>query len=257
MSIYQHFRPEEKEFIDQVINWRQYVEDSYAPKLTDFLDPREQKIVNTIIGQNSDVKVAFAGGTNASERKRALLYPTYYEPTEDDFQLSIYEIAYAKKFVTLEHPQVLGSIMSLGLSRSKFGDILIKAGDVQLIVCKEVEDYIRLQLESIGKAKVELKLIEKDKVIALEEEWVEMSTTLASLRLDATIAAIYNISRQKAHVYIASSLVKVNWAAVENASFSCEEGDVISVRGHGRSVIKSLEGKTKKDKWRVVVGKLK
>lgn len=257
MSIYQHFRPEEKEFIDQVINWRQYVEDSYAPKLTDFLDPREQKIVNTIIGQNSDVKVAFAGGTNASERKRALLYPTYYEPTEDDFQLSIYEIAYAKKFVSLEHPQVLGSIMSLGLSRSKFGDILIKAGDVQLIVCKEVEDYIRLQLESIGKAKVELKLIEKDKVIALEEEWVEMSTTLASLRLDATIAAIYNISRQKAQVYIASSLVKVNWAAVENASFSCEEGDVISVRGHGRSIIKSLEGKTKKDKWRVVVGKLK
>lgn len=257
MSIYQHFRPEEKEFIDQVINWRQYVEDSYAPKLTDFLDPREQKIVNTIIGQNSDVKVAFAGGTNASERKRALLYPTYYEPTEDDFQLSIYEIAYAKKFVSLEHPQVLGSIMSLGLSRSKFGDILIKAGDVQLIVCKEVEDYIRLQLESIGKAKVELKLIEKDKVIALEEEWVEMSTTLASLRLDATIAAIYNISRQKAQVYIASSLVKVNWTAVENASFSCEEGDVISVRGHGRSVIKSLEGKTKKDKWRVVVGKLK
>lgn len=257
MSIYQHFRPEEKDFIDQVLNWRQYVEDSYAPKLTDFLDPREQKIVNIIIGQNTDVLVAFSGGTKAAERKRALLYPSYYEVEQEDFQLSLQNIEYAKKFVTIEHPQVLGSIMSLGLSRSKFGDILIKDGVVQLIICKEIEDYIRLQLDSIGKAKVSLSPIVWEKAIAQEEEWAETSTTLSSLRLDATIAAIYNISRQKAQGYIAASHVKVNWGTVENISFTCEEGDVISVRGYGRSVIKSLEGKTKKDKWRIVIGKLK
>lgn len=41
MNIYQHFRPEEREFIDQVLNWKNIVENTYAPKLTDFLDPRE------------------------------------------------------------------------------------------------------------------------------------------------------------------------------------------------------------------------
>ena len=54
MSIYQHFRPEEREFIDQVLNWKEYVENNYAPKLTDFLDPREQQIVKMIIGQHME-----------------------------------------------------------------------------------------------------------------------------------------------------------------------------------------------------------
>ena len=49
--VYQHFRPEEKEFIDQVIDWRINVEDTYAPKLTDFLDPRQQFILRSIIGR--------------------------------------------------------------------------------------------------------------------------------------------------------------------------------------------------------------
>ena len=50
MSIYQHFRPEEREFIDQVLNWKNLVENTYAPKLTDFLDPREQQILKRVDG---------------------------------------------------------------------------------------------------------------------------------------------------------------------------------------------------------------
>ena len=47
MSIYQHFRPEERGFIDQALNWKDFVENKYAPKLTDYLDPREQQILKT------------------------------------------------------------------------------------------------------------------------------------------------------------------------------------------------------------------
>ena len=74
MSIYQHFRPEEREFIDQVLNWKEYVENNYAPKLTDFLDPREQQIVKIIIGQHMGIKWQFFGGTEFTERKRAFLF---------------------------------------------------------------------------------------------------------------------------------------------------------------------------------------
>ena len=52
MSIYQHFRPEEKEFIDHALNWIEQVKDSYAPKLTDFLDPRQQQILSLLLGQD-------------------------------------------------------------------------------------------------------------------------------------------------------------------------------------------------------------
>jgi RNA-binding protein YlmH len=52
-------------------------------------------------------------------------------------------------------------------------------------------------------------------------------------------------------------LVKVNWTLIENPSFECKEGDIISVRGHGRSKIMGIEGKTKKEKWRIIAGRQK
>lgn len=58
-EIFQHFRPEEREFIDQVSGWRMEVEDRYAPKLTDFLDPRQRFIVQSIIGHQGDITMAF------------------------------------------------------------------------------------------------------------------------------------------------------------------------------------------------------
>ncbi|HWJ78970.1 MAG TPA: RNA-binding protein [Niallia sp.] len=257
MSIYQHFRPEEKEFIDQVINFRNYVENTYAPKLTDFLDPREQKILGMIIGTQQDVKFQLSGGYEHAERKRAIIYPDYYEVKEDDFSLSLIDVQYPKKFVTIEHPNVLGSLMSLGLNRNKYGDIISQNGDVQFIVEKEMEDYVRLQLDSIGKAKVTLIPKSFNHIISHKEDWIELSTTTSSLRLDTVLSAIYNFSREKAKNYIVQGLVKVNFVLNENVAFVCEEGDVFSVRGEGRATIKSIEGKTKKDKYRIIVGKLK
>jgi RNA-binding protein YlmH len=51
--------------------------------------------------------------------------------------------------------------------------------------------------------------------------------------------------------------VKVNWTLTENPSFECDVGDMISVRGYGRAKILAIEGKTKKEKWRIIVGKQK
>lgn len=256
MSIYQHFRPEEKEFIDQVYSFRSYVENTYAPKLTDFLDPREQKILQLIIGENQEIKYQLFGGHVQAERKRALLFPDYYQPEEKDFQTSLLEVDYPKKFVTIEHPQVLGSLMSLGLDRSKFGDILMEGDQIQLILCEEIKEYVSLQLESIGKAKVQLKEKALEECIQMKDSWIESSTTVSSLRLDTVIAGIYNISRQKAQQYIQQGYAKVNFTIIENPTFLCEEGDLFSVRGQGRSIIKTIEGKTKKDKWRIVIGKM-
>lgn len=253
-NLYQHFRVEEREFIDQVLSWRLIVEQTYAPKLTDFLDPREQDIVQTIIGTQSDVRVQFQGGYPSAERKRALIYPDYYSPELDDFQLELYEIKYAHKFVTIDHPKVLGSLMSLGLRRSKFGDILIEDVMVQVLVSKEVSSYISLQLASIGKASVKLEATPLSAVIAAEEQWQEKVLTVASLRLDTLIAAVYNFSRQKAQQLITAKKVKVNWVSKENLAFDCRMSDTISVRGFGRCKVIAIEGKTKKDKWKVVVG---
>jgi RNA-binding protein YlmH len=257
MSIYQHFRPEEREFIDQVINWKEYVEQNYAPKLTDFLDPREQQILATVIGKHTDVKWELFGGVPRAERKRALLFPEYLEAKDEDFQVKLFGIDYAKKFVNIEHRQVLGSLMSLGLKRGKFGDILIDGDDVQFFAADEVADYIRLQLESIGRASIGLSELPLDKAVDIADDWNEVTTTVSSMRLDTVMSALFNLSRQKSQLLIQHGQVKVNWTAIENTAFECGEGDIISARGYGRAKIITIEGKTKKDKYRVIAGRKK
>ncbi|MDQ1146783.1 RNA-binding protein YlmH [Bacillus sp. SORGH_AS 510] len=257
MNIYQHFRLEEREYIDQVLQWKDQVESQYAPKLTDFLDPREQHILKLLIGENNEVKYQLFGGSLAGERKRALLYPDYLMVSEEDFQIALFEIQYPSKFVTLEHRQVLGTLMSLGLKRGKFGDILMKDGKVQFFAAKEVSSYIQNNVESIGKAGVRLDEISSDEQISNRELWEENDLTVSSLRLDTVISGVYHLSRQKSQALIQHGLVKVNWTLTENPSFDCDEGDMLSVRGYGRAKIVGIEGKTKKDKWRIIVGKQK
>ncbi|WP_078547269.1 YlmH family RNA-binding protein [Litchfieldia alkalitelluris] len=257
MDIYQHFRKEEHAFIDKVLEWKDSVELQYSPKLTDFLDPREQEIVKLVIGKNTDVLLMENGGSEFTERKRMLLYPAYYSPSEDDFQLTLFQIEYPSKFVSIEHRQVLGSLMSIGLKRSKYGDILFENERIQMVVSKEIDSFIELNLQSIGKASISLKQIPFSEIIIHKEEWLQQSVTFSSMRLDVVVSTTTQISRQKAQIFINNGLVKVNWKIIENTTFDCKSGDIISIRGYGRVKLISTEGKTKKDKWRFIVGKQK
>lgn len=257
MNIYQHFRPEEKGFIDQVLNWRSFVERTFTSKLTDFLDPREQHILKMVIGNHADLKVEFFGGSKNNERKRALLMPGYETAEQNDYQISLIEAEYPAKFYTIEHPQVLGTLMALGVKRGKFGDILIQDKRVQFFACEEVSDYLLLNVQSIGKASVQLAIRDLENALYSEEEWKEEILTVSSLRLDTVISGIYHLSRQKSQALIQHGLVKVNWTQMENPSFECQEGDMISARGYGRMKILTIDGKTKKEKWRITAGKQK
>mgnify|MGYP001173887780 CR=1 FL=1 len=257
MSIYQHFRPEEKEFIDQVLNWKEYVLQSYSMKLTDFLDPREQMIAKSVIGQQDEMIIKFFGGQPNTERKRMILCPDYLSLSEEDFEIALFEIKYPTKFTTITHPKVLGSLMSLGIKRGKFGDILIHEDVVQFYVAKEIASYVQMNLQSVGKVKISL--IEKPfaEAIKILNDWEEFNFTTPSLRLDAILSHSSKLSRQKAQILIQQGLVKVNFRIIEQPSFELQEGDLISARGIGRIKLLEIGEKTKKDKWKIKVGKQK
>jgi len=253
----QHFRKEEQPFIEQVVNWVREVEDRYAPKLTDFLDPRQRFIVNAIIGQYDTLQMASAGLFNEAERQRMLIYPTYFEPVEEDFQLTVFTIQYPIKFVQLRHPDVLGALLSLGLNRGKFGDIRVDEHHVQFVVANEIAEYVRLHLTGIGKVKVHVESMkETEPLLANEDEWLEESHTVTSMRLDVIIATILKVSRQKAQALITGNKVRVNWTERDTVAFELQEGDILSIRGSGRVKILMTEGRTKKDKIRLQVGRL-
>ncbi|MCM3759374.1 RNA-binding protein [Alkalihalobacillus oceani] len=251
MSVYQHFRPEEKPFIDQVLQWQEDVEIRHQIRLTDFLDPRQQKIVESVIGANDDVSLSFSGGHPLAERRRCLLTPPYITPDDDDYQVTLFSIEYPAKFVTLEHRDVLGALMNIGLKREKFGDIYLNDDAVQLLVTSEVANYVQANLATVGKANVKLKEIPVVEHTKPAETWEEATATVSSLRLDVVLAQMYRLSRTKVLPYIEKGLVKVNWKVVDQPSFPVEEGDYISMRSFGRARLKAIEGRTKRDKIRV------
>ncbi|MDC3416464.1 RNA-binding protein [Aquibacillus salsiterrae] len=257
MEVYQHFRKEEHPFIDQVLSWKDQVERSFQPKLSDFLTPREQTIFQSIIGNNSDMKLSFFGGKESAERKRAILAPYYEEIAEDDFQISLLEATYPIKFISIEHRDVLGAFLSLGMKRKKLGDLVVYDGTIQLLVDQEIESYVKVNLTEVKKANVLFEQQPFSHLIESQEKWEQKLVTASSLRLDAVLKEIYQLSRQNAAAAIQKGLVKVNYQSIENTSFLVEKDDLISFRGKGRSKIDEVHGLSKKDKWKMTVGILK
>lgn len=255
--VIQHFRKDEQPFIEQVIGWQREVEDRYAPKLTDFLDPRQRFIVEAIIQQSEDIHVFTEGLFDNAERQRMLIAPSYFQATKEDFQIACYTINYPSKFVQIKHPDVLGALLSIGLDRSKFGDIRLAENTVQFAMASEIVDYVRANLTGIGKVKVHVEEVQPTvPLLQNDEQWMESSHTVSSMRLDVVLATVANISRQKSQNLIGAGKVKVNWTVREATSFELQEGDIISARGFGRVKIMMTEGRTKKDKIRLQIGRL-
>jgi RNA-binding protein YlmH len=255
-TILQHFRKDEQPFIEMAIGWIREVEDSYAPKLTGFLDPRQQFIVESL-ARNSMLLVGSNGAFVKAERLRMLIYPDYYVPETDDYQIAMFNVKYASKFLKLGHKDILGAMMSLGIDRSKFGDIRIGDDEVQFTVATELKDYMTANFVSIGKAKVTVEESKRsEEWIAATDSWIEEMHIVSSLRLDTVIAALATISRQKATSLIHGDKVKVNWVVRNQPAFELQESDMLSVRGSGRFKLMAIEGRTRKDKIRLIVGKL-
>lgn len=252
--IYQHFRKEEQPFIEQVIGWQREVEERYYPKRTDFLNPRERFIVRAII-QQTESNVYSDGGFEQAERKRMLLYPPYYEASIEDLGVQLFRVEYAMKFATLTHPQVLGSLLANGLVRSRFGDIRIKGQEIQLAVAGEIADYIQMQLTQMNKTKVQLQTISHKEAIPQDiTAWQIQVITVSAMRLDAILATILKLSRQKAQQLIQAGRVQVNFTVRDDRSFEIQEQDLLSIRQYGRYKIVAIEGTTRKDKIRLQVG---
>ncbi|MBM7552835.1 RNA-binding protein [Thalassobacillus pellis] len=257
MDIYQHFRPEERPFIDQVLSWQEEVSRSYQSKLTDFLDPREQHIFQTILGNHPDFRWELYGGSEGAERKRGVLAPYYEHIDQESFQITLLQATFPEKFVTVSHPDVLGAFMSLGIKRKKVGDLIVKDGTIQLVVAAEITDYVRMNLTGIKKASVQFDEIPLDQLVENKEHWQHTDATVSSLRLDVIVKEIYGMSRQKASLLIEKGEVKVNFRVVEDSSFQLESGDMISIRGKGRSKLTEILGKTKKEKYKISTSQLK
>lgn len=256
MSVYDHYRPSERAFVEQVLDWVQQVENSYVLKLTDFLDPREQQIVKQLVGKQ--LVIHDDGGFEGAERRRLILAPEYYELNTDDFEIEIRRIEYPTKFVDLTHRQVTGTLLNAGLKRQKFGDVVLEEEIVQFATTREAVGFIEMNLERVGKAKVRISSVAKDDILVVPKtEWIEGFGIVSSLRFDTVVSEVLNISRQKAQAFVKHGDCKVNHKVIEDPSFMLEPDDLLSVRGYGRIKMMEILGSTKREKIKIQYGTIR
>lgn len=254
-ALYQHFRPEEKPFVEYVLHRLTVARDDYVPGLSDFLNPREQEMICHLKNTVSEVDVKFCGGSASCERKRALFCPPYFQPSFSDFQLTLFEIDYPRSYVSIDHRSLLGSLTGLGLVREKFGDLLLQNGRVQFVCAKEIASYVFSNLTKVGRVSVSLTEVPFSCMLKPEEQWEEKTGSVSALRLDAVVAEIYRLPRSRAGALIDTGRVRVNWKTVESRHMQLKEGDHLSVSGFGRSKLFKIDGRSKKGKWRISYGK--
>jgi RNA-binding protein YlmH len=253
--VMQHFRPQERPFVERMLELAERVEERQIPALTDFLDPRQVKIAQSISRTVSDVALFADGGYEGAERQRALFVPSYWWPQEEDFGLSYLRIKTPGEYVKLEHGDFLGALVGLGLKRGKLGDISLHEGGCDVVVAKDIGDFVRLHLNQVGRAVVHVEAIERADYVVRKVEFLEKSCTVMSLRLDSVAAEAFGLSRTKVVEPIRAGKLQLNWQTVDDPAAAVEEGDVISLRGHGRVKVLEVGGESRKGRTFLKIGK--
>ncbi|WP_338210466.1 RNA-binding protein [Lactiplantibacillus paraxiangfangensis] len=252
-NLKQHFRDSEAPFIEQVTGWLRQAADQYRPILTAFLNPRQVYIAQTMVNQLDDVRMRAFGGYPGAELQRILFYPSYYQPEEADFQITLYNIVYPLKFATLKHGQILGTLANSGVERDVFGDIVSDGDDWQFFCENEMAQYFDDQIDHFGKTKVHLTAIPVANALVPENDWESVTTTVSSLRADSVVKAAFNLSRHHAKELIEGKQVRLNWADLPKADYELALLDMLSVTHYGRVQLAEIGGETKKDRLRITL----
>lgn len=238
-----------------------------VPTFTAFLTPEEQSVAQKEAEQYTELFCLAFGGFGDAERNVLGFYArdVYEQPTDRDALYAEYAAQaglaclhiIGSGFATFDHRAVLGSLMALGLKREAIGDIYVPDGgkEAYVIVLETVAPFISEGLRSVGRDTVKIRPVEKSALPEQTKRFRDLSLTLASIRLDAFVSDALNLSRENAKRLIRSGRVSLDHAECTATDKPFSPGDHISVKGYGKFYIEAFQGKTQKDRFRVIVRK--
>lgn len=226
---------------------------TYSACFSQFLDPYKAYKFKDLISAERDLKIALYGGYDTAERLKLGFFTEYEEIDYSSFPISPVEIKYNSQFSSgLTHRDFLGSILGLGVTREKLGDIILEDSGAIAFADIDIADYIVYNLEKVKRTKVSCKIVDDYK--PKEAEIVEKKFTVASMRLDAVLGHAFNLSRGKAADMIKGEKAFLNWKNETSVSKQVTKNDIITLRGYGRIKILDILGMTKKDRILISIG---
>lgn len=251
-SYYAKLPEDDRILVSHILDMIEICERSYQPKFSFFLDERQVLLAENVMQEQHCEHYSFFGGYDNASRKVLGVFPPYWD-SEESFPVTALSIKY-RESDKLTHRDFLGVFMSRQIKRSMLGDIIVGKGITTVFVYDTVKDMLMSEISKIGS--VGVKITETESLdFQMEQSFIEKTGTVSSMRLDSVVSLASGLSREKSANLIKGGSVTVMYNIVETPSYQMSEGDIFSVRGSGKFVLFSVNGKSKKDRIHVTIKK--
>lgn len=189
------------------------------------------------------------GGCEIAERKMIRFGNPEELGYEEEFPIvAIRIMPLISKFSdNLNHRDFLGALMNLGIKRETLGDIFVRDNVACLLCNQSMSEYIVKNLTRIKHTTVKAEISDDVSDITrpvMEEKIIQV----ASERIDAVVAKVYNLSRQDSLEMFPKGLIFLNGRQCSENAKQLKPEDVVSVRGMGKFSFAEMVNISKKGK---------
>lgn len=180
------------------------------------------------------------------------MFPSFFYEQSDESPVKALRCTWAHGSPALSHRDILGSALALGIERETVGDILVSENSADIFVLSHMARLFLSDYKKAGRVPLSLKEIPLSEVIIPEQNIERRRDTVASMRLDGVLSAIFSLSRSKAEEAVALGLVFVNDIKISKPDAPVKDGDKAVLRGMGKAKIISSDGVSKKGRTVII-----
>lgn len=244
--------PEDKLLLARIWDKYEQTERKSIPGSTVFLSPREQRMAQSMLnaaGIRSGY--VFDGGYEEAERKILIFLPDWAEEAAGDELVFLRASFHGEESLT--HRDILGSLMGLGVTRERVGDILVSPHSADIAASPSLREFFLREWDQAGRVKLTVTEIERSELRVPQAQVKVIRDTVSSLRLDAVAAAAFSMSRGRAAELIAAGKVNLDHVPCLKGDKPVAEGAVITARGFGKAKLRQVGGLSKKGRIGITV----
>lgn len=226
-------------FLDGLVSMEKNYKEVFV---SNFFTPLEFKYIERILKNlDLDYDIIFAG--EDYERKFIIFY-------RNDYILNDYlETLRFKDISGIEHRNILGSILHLGINREKVGEIL-KVDEYWYVYClKPIGTFLFSNGLKFSGQDLKLEILNDNFIPTNFRKYEDEKIIVSSLRLDCFVKELSRTSREIAQKVIKSGNVNLNYEECKDFDKKINENDIISIRKEGKFKVDSFDGLTKKNKF--------
>lgn len=200
---------------------------------TYFLDPKEFNLVKSKLHKD-EYKVYYP----YKDSEKVILYK------KDIPEVLLYEI---KSNVELRHQDILGTMYSLNIDSSLFGDILLIDNRYYIYILPIVENYFISNFLMVRNTKVELEKLDIDYLKDYERSYEKLEFIVSSLRIDTVVSSICHTGRSNISDMIKKKEIMLNYDYLKNPDYKLKDKDTFSIKRIGKFKYNGILKSTKSD----------